>query len=103
MVADLLHVPLGEFVGIHDEIGAAREIGDVGFERGGVHGDEHIRLITGGGDVVVGEGELETRDPRQSPGGGANLRGEVGQGQQIVAHPGGFGGEAIPGQLHAIA
>ena len=102
-VTDLLHVALGEFVGIHDEIGAAREIGDVGFERGGVHGHEHIRLITGGGDVVIGEGELETRNPRQGPGGGADLRGEVGQGQQIVAHPGCLGREAIPGQLHAVA
>ena len=103
VVTDLLHVPLGEFVGIHDEIGTAREISNVGFERSGIHGHEHIRLITGGGDVVIGEGELETRDARQGPGRGADLRGKVGQGQQIVAHPGGLGCEAIPGQLHAVA
>ena len=60
VVTDLLHVPLGEFVGIHDEVGTARQVGDVGFERGGVHGHEHVRLITGGGDVVIGERELET-------------------------------------------
>ena len=52
---------------------------------------------------MVGEVQLEGRDPGQRPGRGADLGGEVGQGGQVVAEHGGLGGEPVAGQLHAVA
>jgi len=52
---------------------------------------------------VVGEGQLEGRNPGQRAGWSADLGGEVRQGQQVIAEPGGFRREAVSGELHAVA
>ena len=58
-VADPPQVPRGELVGVDDEIGPTREVGQVGLERGRIHGHEDVGGVAGGHDVVVGEVELE--------------------------------------------
>ena len=84
-VADLRQVALGELVGVGDDVGAARQVAEVGLERGRVHRDEHVGRVAGGEDVVVGEVQLEARHARQGACGGADLGGEVGQRRQVVA------------------
>ena len=75
----------------------------IGFERRRIHCHQHIGGVARGHDVVVGEVQLEGRDARQSSGRCPNLSGEVREGRKVIAHPGGFGGEPVTGQLHAIA
>ena len=102
-VSDLREVALGELVGVGDDRRAARDVGEVGLERGGVHRDEDVRLVARGEHVVVGEVQLEAGDARQGPLGRADLRGEVGQRRQVVAEDGRLGREPVTGQLHTVA
>jgi hypothetical protein len=94
---------IGEVMGVDDDRPAARQVAEVRLQRGGVHRHQHIRTIARGKDVVIGEVELEGRDPGQRPGRGADLRREVGQCREVVTEDSRFLGEAIAGQLHAIA
>ena len=52
---------------------------------------------------MVGEVDLETAHAGEGALGGPDLGGEVGQGRQVVAEPGGVGGEPVAGQLHTVA
>lgn len=101
-VADLREGALGELVGVGDDGGAAREILQVGLERGGVHRDQHVGLIAGGEDVVIGDLDLERRDTGQRALRRPDLGGKVRLGGQVVAERGGLVGEAIAGQLHPV-
>ena len=103
VVPHLGQVALGELVGVDDQHPARGQVADVRLERGRVHGDQHVRAVTRGQDVVVGEVQLERRDPGQGAGGSPDLGREVRQGRQVVAERGGLGGEAISGELHAVA
>jgi hypothetical protein len=58
-VADLGEVALRELVGVGDDRRAARQVGEVGLEGGGIHRHEHVGLVPRGEDVVVGEVQLE--------------------------------------------
>jgi hypothetical protein len=93
----------GEVVGVDDDRRALGQVGQVGPQRRGVHRDQHVGRITGGEDVVVGEVHLERRHARKGAGRCADLRREVGQRGEVVAQRCGLLGEAIPGQLHAVA
>ena len=84
-VADLGEVARGEVVGVDDERAAGPDVVDVRAQRRGVHGHEDVGGVPGGGDVVVGEVQLEAGDAGQGAGGGADLGGEVGQRRQVVA------------------
>ena len=101
-VADLGEVAGGELVGVDDDRRAAGDVAEVGLEGRGVHRDEHVGGVTGGQDVVVGEVQLEARDAGEGALGGADLRGEVGQRRQVVAHRGGLAREPVAGELHAV-
>ena len=72
VVADPLQVPLGELVGVDDQVRATGQVGEVGLQRSGVHGDQHVGRVARGHDVVVGEVQLEGRDAqaasRREPG-----------------------------------
>ena len=103
LVAGLLEVALGEGVGVDDDRAALREVADVDLERGRVHRDEHVRLVAGREDVVVGEVDLEAGDARQRAGGRADLRGEVRQRREVVPEDGGLAREPVAGELHAVA
>ncbi len=59
LVADLREVALGELVGVGDHQSAARQVGDVGLQRSGVHRDEDVGAVARGQDVVVGDLDLE--------------------------------------------
>ena len=72
-------------------------------ERSRVHRDEHVRLVAGREDVVVREVDLEAGDARKGAGGGADLRREVRQGGEVVAHHRGLAREAVTGELHPVA
>jgi hypothetical protein len=102
-VADLGEVALGELVGVDDQHAARGQVGDVGLERGRVHRHEHVGAVAGGEDVVVREVQLERRHAGQGAGGCADLGGEVRQRREVVAERGGLGGEAVTGELHAVA
>ena len=102
-VADLGQVALGELVGVDDDVGAARQVGQVGLERGRVHRDQHVRRVARREDVVVGEVHLEAGDAGQRAGGGADLGREVRQRRDVVAELGGLRGEPVAGELHAVA
>jgi hypothetical protein len=102
VVPHLLHRPLGELVRVDDDLRAAWHVADVRLQGGRVHRHEHVRRVTGREDVVVGEVQLEGRDPGKGAGGGADLGGEVRQGGQVVAEGRGLGGEAVTGELHTV-
>ena len=82
---------------------ALREVGDIDFERGRVHRDEHARLVSRREDVVVGEVDLEARDARQRAGRCADLGRKVGERRQVVPEDGSLAREPVAGELHAVA
>ena len=102
-VARLLEVALRERVHVHDERSAAREIPDVGAERGRVHRHEHVWVVARSEDVVVGEVDLEAGDAGERAGGRADLGGKVGERREIVAQHRRLACEAAAGQLHTVA
>jgi hypothetical protein len=82
-------------VGDHDA--AALELRQVHLERRGVHGDEHVGLSTRREDVPRRKVDLERGDAGECPGRGADLGGEVGKGDEVVADQRGGCGEAVAG------
>ncbi len=102
-VAGLGEVARGEVVGVDDDRRALLDVGEVRPERGRVHRDEDVGGVPGREDVVVGEVDLERRDTGQGALGRPDLRREVGQGGEVVAEGGGLLGEAVAGELHAVA
>ena len=103
LVAGLGQVPLLEGVDVDDDGGPLGQRIEIGLEGGGVHGHQHVGGVARGGDVVVGDVDLERRHPGQGPGRGPDLGREVGEGGQVVPEQGRGGGEAVAGQLHAVA
>ena len=102
-VTHLRQVALGEFVGVRDHHSAARQVADVGLQRRRVHRDEHVRPVAGGQDVVVGDLNLEGRDPGQCACGGPDLGGIVRLSRQVVAEKRCLRREPVAGELHAVA
>jgi hypothetical protein len=45
VVADLGQVPLGELVGVDDQVAAPRQVLDVGLQRSRVHRDQDVRRV----------------------------------------------------------
>lgn len=103
LIADLLEVSFGELVGIDDDDPAGAQIGEVRLERRGIHRDEHIRAVTGGENVVVGDLDLEARHPVQRALRRADLRREVRLRRQVVTEGCRFGRELVAGELHSVA
>ena len=84
----LLQVTLGEGVRVDDDDGALAQILDVDLERGGVHGHEHIGLVTGGIDLLRAQMELEARDAEECSLRRANFGRVVGKGGDVVPENG---------------
>ncbi len=76
---------------------------EVRLQRRRVHRDEHVRPVARRQDVVVGEVQLEGRDSGQRAGGRPDLGREGREGEEVVAEVGRLLGEAVTGQLHAVA
>ena len=79
------------------------QLGEVGRERRRVHRHEHVGRVAGRDDVVVGDVHLERRHSGDRAGWGTDLGGEVRHRRQVVAEGGADVGEAVPGELHAVA
>ena len=75
----------------------------VSLERGGVHGHQHVGVVARGGDVVVGDVDLERRDAVDGAGGRSDLGGEVGHRRQVVAERSAHRCEAVARELHPVA
>jgi hypothetical protein len=102
LVAGLLEVARAERVLVDDDRRAAVELAEVGLQRRGVHGHEHIGQVAGRGDVARGEVDLEARHAGEAAGWRADLGREVRQRGQVVAEDRGRIGEAPSGQLHPV-
>ena len=102
-VVGLLQVARGEGVLVDDQQTALGQGGEVRLERGGVHRHERVGFVAGGENLVLGERDLEAGDAGQRTGGRADFGGEVGQRREVVAEDRGGVGEAVAGQLHAVA
>ena len=86
-----------------DHRAAAWQVADVGLQRRGVHGDEHVGPVAGGQDVVIGDVNLEGRNARQGACGRPDLGGVIRQGRQVVAEKRCIRREPVAGQLHSVA
>ena len=102
VVARLGQVAVCERVLVDDEDPTRRQIVQVRLECCRVHGDEHVRLIAGREDVVVGEVELETGDARQRACRRPDLSRKIGVGGEVVPDQRRLGGEAAPRELHPV-
>ena len=103
LVAGLAQVSVGEGVDVDDQDAAVFQVADVRLQGGRIHGDQHVRLVAGGLDVVRREGNLVAGHARQRPGRCADLGREVRKRGQIVADQRRGVRELRPGQLHAVA
>ena len=65
------------------------------LKRRRVHRHEHVRGVAGREDVVVGDVDLERRDPGEGAGGCPDLGREVGQRREVVAEDGALVGESV--------
>ena len=102
-IARLGQVPILEGVAVDQDDRPLVHQVDVGLQGGRVHGHQDIGRIARGQDVVVGDVDLEGGDAVQRPRRGPDLRREVRERRQVVAHQRARCREAIPRQLHAVA
>src|ERR1700722_1162591 len=92
-----------EVVEVDDQDAIGLEIGDIHFQRGGVHGHQNVDGIAGRVDVVRREVDLEATDSGQGARGGANFGREIREGGKVIAEESGGVGELAAGDLHAVA
>ncbi len=102
-VAGLLEVAVVERVAVDDQRPALRQVLDVRLQRGGVHRDEHVRLVARRDDVVVGEMHLEAGHAWERARGCADLGREVRQRREVVPEQRGLSRELRAGELHTVA
>ena len=96
-------VVLFEVVEVDDQDPVGAQIGQIHFERGGIHGDENVNCVAGRIDIARREVNLESADPGKRAGRGANLGREVGERGQIVSVQRGRIRELAAGDLHSVA
>ena len=73
------------------------------FRAAGFMATSTLGMVAGRQDVVVGDVDLEGRDPRQGARRGPDLGREVRQRGQVVAEQRRGVGEAVTGELHPVA
>ena len=100
--AGFFEVVFGERIGIEDQQAAFRQVAQIDFERGGVHHDERVRLISRRVHLVSGKLDLIPGDARGGARGGPDLRRIIRERRQVVAVQRGLAGELGAGELHAI-
>ena len=99
----LLEVDLGKAVGIDDQDAAGLEVGEVGLERGGIHGDQDIDRVARGEHVAGRKVHLETGDPGEGALRSTDLGGEVRERGEVVAEKRRRVGELAARHLHSVA
>ena len=98
----LAQIAFAEVIGINDENAIGLQVRQIHFQRGRIHGDQHVYAIAGRVHVARGEMHLESADARERAGGGANFGRVVREGGQVVAVQGDRVGELAAGDLHAV-
>ena len=102
-VARLVEVALLERVLVQDQRAAAHDRPEVGLQRGRVHRDQHVRVVTGRRDVGGRELDLERRHAVDGARRSADLGGEIGQRGEVVADQRGRVREPVSRELHPVA
>jgi hypothetical protein len=103
LVGRLLQVALGEGAGVDDQHAAVAQVGQVGLERGRVHGHQHVRRVARGVDLLRPEVHLVAGHAGQRAGRGPDLGRVVGEGGEIGARERVRLGELGAGELHTVA
>ena len=103
LVARLLEVAGLKGVGVHEQRAAGRELADVGAQRGWVHRHQHTGHVARREDLVIRDVHLERRHPGDRAGRRADLGREVRHRREVVAEDRTHVGEAVAGELHAVA
>ena len=99
----LLEMLLGERVPVEDYRGAGLEPFAVGLQSRGVHGHQHIAVVTRIEFAAVAEMDLESRDARDGSLRGPDFGGVVGEGRDAVSQQRRSVGEERARELHAVA
>ncbi len=96
-------IGFAEIVEVDDQNSIRLQVRDIGFQRGGIHGDKRVHVVAGRVHIVRREMDLKSADARQRSGRGANFGREIGQRREIVAVKRDGIGELASGDLHAVA
>jgi len=99
----LAQVRFAEVVDVDDEDAVGLEVGEIRFQRGGIHGDQRVDGVAGCVDVVRREMDLESADARKRARRGANFSRVVGERGEIVAVERNGIRELTASDLHAVA
>ena len=99
----LAQIRLAEVVEVDDQDAVGLQVGEIHFQRRGIHGDQRVDAVARRVDVVRGEMHLESADARKRAGRGANFGREVGKRGEIVAVQRDGIRELAAGDLHAVA
>ncbi len=102
-VARLGEVAGLEGIDVDDDAAARLQARQLVAQRGRVHGHQDVGRIAGGGDVVVGDVDLEGGDAGQRARRRPDLGRKVRHGGQVVAEHGAGAREPIAGELHPVA
>ena len=98
----LAQVILLEAVAVDDQDAIGFQVGDVDFQRRRVHGDQNIDGVAGSVNFVGGKMQLESADAGDGPGRGADFRGVVREGGNVIAVERHGVRKLIAGNLHAV-
>ena len=97
VVARLLQGARGERTGIDHEQTVAVQVADVGLERGGIEGHQHVGRVARGEDLALSHPQLKRRHPVRGSGGCPDFRGKIGKRGHSLAAQGGRHGQTHPG------
>ncbi len=102
-VSGLCEVAVLEGIRVDDEKAALDKVVEVGFERGGVHRNEAVGVVSGCEDVPICDMDLEGGDTVDGPRGCADLGREVGERGEVVAEERRARCELRADELHPVA
>ena len=88
---------------VDDQDAVGLQVLDIHFQRGGIHGDQHVHGVAGRVDVARRKLDLESADAGKRARRGANFGREIRERGQIVAVQRDGIGELAAGDLHAVA
>jgi len=99
----LVEIAFPEFAFIGDYQTAGPDRLDIGLERRRVHGDQHVRFVTGGLNCTRSEIDLKGGDAEQRPLRRPNFSRKIRESGEVIARQSRRQGELSTGQLHAVA
>ena len=96
-------IVLLETVTVDDQDPIGLEVRNVHFQRGRIHGDEHVDGVAGRVNFIRGKVQLKAADAGNGPCRGANFGRVVRKRGNVIAVERGGIGELAAGNLHAVA